>query len=180
MKIDPAAFRILVVDDDPTTLVAVASILRGEGYRVAEMDDPMEASERIGQEPFDVLIADYKMPEVDGLGLVRRARLLRPDSIRMILAGEGDYEVAVLAIHQGEVYRFMTKPVDEVDLRVNTRLACEHLTLVREVHRLRARVRDDEALLERLERENPDIIRLNRRDDGSIVADDEDVGSGDG
>ncbi|MCB9730273.1 MAG: response regulator [Deltaproteobacteria bacterium] len=166
------AFRVMLVDDDPTSLAMVAAILRNEGYEVSEFGDSARAAEAFEQGHFDVLIADYKMPGLDGLSLLRRARLVRPDSIRMMLTGVGDYEVARSAINLGEVYRFMTKPVDELELATNTRLACEHLALVREVEALRAAMRARDRLLQRLEMDNPGITRVTRRDDGVIVVDD--------
>jgi two-component system probable response regulator PhcQ len=169
----PAApYRVMLVDDDPTTLATVAAILRGEDYEVVEFSDSLKAADACESKGFDVLITDYKMPGLDGLSLVRRARLVRPDSIRMMLTGVGDYDVARNAINQGEVYRFMTKPVDDLELVVNTRLACEHLSLVREVEQLRNGMRARDRLLDHLERTNPGITRVHRRDDGVIVLDD--------
>lgn len=168
----PSDHRVLVVDDDPTTLLTVASILHDEGFQVTEIDDALEAAERIAREPFDVLVTDFKMPGLDGLSLARKAKLLRPDTIRIMLTGLGDYEIAVAAINQGEVYRFMTKPVDEVELRINVRLGCEHLSLLREVARLRGEMKERDALLRRLERRNPGITAVKRRSDGAIPVDD--------
>ncbi|MEZ4266658.1 MAG: response regulator [Myxococcota bacterium] len=172
MTRDPATpYRVMLVDDDPTSLVTVAAILRGENYEVTEFSDSLAAAAAFEAKSYDVLITDYKMPGLDGLSLVRRARLVRPDSIRMMLTGVGDYEVARSAINQGEVYRFMTKPVDDMELTVNTRLACEHLSLVREVETLRREMRARDRLLERLERSNPGITQVHRREDGVIVLD---------
>lgn len=167
--------RVMLVDDDPTSLVTVAAILRGEDYEVIEFADSLKASEAFESRGFDVLITDYKMPGLDGLSLVRHARLVRPDSIRMMLTGAGDFDIARNAINQGEVYRFMTKPVDDLELIVNTRLACEHLALVREVESLRRGMRARDRLLDHLERSNPGITRVHRRDDGVIVLDDLDT-----
>jgi two-component system probable response regulator PhcQ len=165
-------YRIMLVDDDPTSLLTVAAILRAGPYDLVEFSDALAAADAFEAESFDVLITDYKMPGLDGLALVRRARLVRPDSIRMMLTGLGDYEVARNAINQGEVYRFMTKPLDDLELTVNTRLACEHLALVREVAALRAEMRLRDRLLNHLERRNPGITKVHRRGDGVIVVDD--------
>lgn len=170
-RTNPAEFRIMLVDDDPTTLLTVSSILRSEGYPVVEFSDSTEANSHVGEPSYDILIADYKMPGVDGLSLLRRSKLLHPRAIRMMLTGMGDYEVAIGAINHGEVYRFMTKPVDELELRINVRLAAEHLALVREVEWLRAEVSKKDAVLDRLERANPGITAVERRADGSIVVD---------
>ena len=175
MKINPSDFRILLVDDDPTTLAVVGAILASEGYQVTSESDGARASELVGGTDYDVLVADYKMPGVDGLTLVRRSKLLRPTAMRLMLTGVGDYEVAIAAINQAEVYRFMTKPVDEVELRINLRLACEHLSLVREVERLRREMDARDRLLARLEASNPGITQTHRRADGAIVLEESDL-----
>lgn len=174
-SIDPADFRIMVVDDDPTSLLTVSSILEGEGYVVTAVSDSQRACDVLGEREYDVLLTDYKMPGVDGLTLVRRSKLLRPDAMRLMLTGVGDYEVALAAINQAEVYRFMTKPVDEVELRLNLRLACEHLWLVREVQRLRREMAVRDRLLARMEAVSPGITRMQRRADGAIVLDSADL-----
>lgn len=175
-KINPSDYRVMLVDDDPTSLLTVQSILAAEGYQVTGTSDSAAASDRVGAPDYDILIADYKMPGVDGLTLVRRSKLLRPDAMRLMLTGVGDYEVALAAINQAEVYRFMTKPVDEVELRINVRLASEHLSLVREVQRLRREMDERDRLLARLEAHSPGITQTHRRADGAIVLDDSDLG----
>ena len=167
-------FVILAVDDEPEVLSNLARELRAEGHRVHTLFDADEASRYVAREPFDVVICDYDMPAVNGLELLHRARLVRPDSVRMLLTGRPSLELALEAINRGEVYRFMTKPFDPNELRLNVRLACKHLALQRENERLLREVRKRDTVLERLEQEHPGITRLNRALDGAILVDDQD------
>ena len=172
IKVDPREYRIMVVDDDPTALLMISSILQDEGYQVLEVSDGQAASNMIGNEEFDVILADFNMPGMDGISLLRRAKLLVPSAVRMMLTGEGDYDTAIQAINMGEVYRFMSKPVDEHQLKLHTLRACERVGLEREVVRLRKEMKKRDKLLVKLERDNPGITRVQRRGDGVIVLDD--------
>jgi len=172
IKIDPSDFRIMVVDDDPTTLLMISSLLQEEGYQIIECADGLEASNLIGNEEFDVILADFNMPGMDGISLLRRAKLLRPSAVRMMLTGDGDYDTVIQAINMSEVYRYMSKPVDEHELKLHTLRACERVGLEREVLHLRKEMKKRDKLLTKLERENPGITRVQRRKDGVIVLED--------
>ena len=169
------SFNVLVVDDDAEMLGILTRLLREEGYEVVALQDAEEAAHRLGREPFDVILSDYAMPRMNGVDLLRRARLVCPGALRILLTGQPDLAVAVDAINRGEVYRFMTKPFNPQELRLNLRLACEQLALQRENVRLLAEVRKRDGLLDRLERAYPGITRIRRTADGTILIDEMEV-----
>lgn len=139
--------RILIVDDDPTTLLPLRALLEADGYKVEPFDDPTKALERARRGGVDIIISDYEMPRLDGLQFLRRVRILLPDSVRILLTGRGEYDIAIAAINQGEVYRYMTKPYDEQELRLNVRLAAQQFLLQRRLQELMGEVRKRDAII---------------------------------
>ncbi|HXR34623.1 MAG TPA: response regulator, partial [Candidatus Binataceae bacterium] len=93
--------RILVVEDDPTTLEAWCGMIRTWGFDVCGAVDGEDALERLrGYQPH-VLISDLKMPRRDGLGLLKEMRRLSVNIPTLIISGEGDIPEAVAAIKLG-------------------------------------------------------------------------------
>lgn len=74
--------RVLVVDDDPVVLRSCEKILKTEGYEVVTMSSPRAGLAALGQEHFDALITDIKMPEMDGIELIRQVRT-QPSSVHV-------------------------------------------------------------------------------------------------
>lgn len=106
-----ARSRILCVDDEPAVLGVLERIL-SDRYDVTTCDSGSEALavlERDG--PFQVLLSDQRMPEMDGSALLGAARSLAPDTVRVLLTGHNDFEDAIRAINEGQIFRFLTKPL---------------------------------------------------------------------
>lgn len=151
---------VLLVDDDPWILAAVSKILASENCRVLTTTDPLQALPIIEWENVDVLVADIAMPDVDGVDLVQRARQLFPDVVRILLTGAASLGDALRAINEAEVFRFLTKPVQETELREAVREAfgrreALRLTAARE----RAAARRQAALGE-LEKRHPGLASV--------------------
>jgi len=91
--------KVLVVDDDPFALESMAKVLEGESYQVATVAGGSEALDLLRQDSFDLVLTDLKMPEVDGLEVLRQAREMAPqaggvDPHRICLSGVGDRGLA--------------------------------------------------------------------------------------
>ncbi len=102
-------------------------------------------------EPIDVVISDHLMPGMTGLEFLSLVRDRYPHAIRIMLTGHADTSTALKAINEGEIYRFLTKPCDPIELQIALHLACEKLQLERENRRLRAIVSTDPHLAAKLE-----------------------------
>lgn len=165
--------KLLLVDDEDYVRKALRRALRREPYDIEEADGPKAALELMGREPFDVVIADHLMPEMTGLQLFGIARSRWPDTMRIILTGHADMQTAIDAINQGEIYRFLTKPWDDVELKITLFNACERLDLERENRRLLSMVRRQAEVLDQIEQEHPGISRVRRDEDGAIVVPEE-------
>ena len=125
------AYRILLVDDEPNVLSALRRVFRQENYDVVTCQQPREALELLKREPFNVIISDFMMPGMDGGELLRQARQIEPDLIRIMLTGHADVNAVVGAVKTGAVYKFILKPWNDEDLRVTVALALERQELNR-------------------------------------------------
>lgn len=163
--------RILLVDDEVGVTNALRRSLRREGYEITACNSGQEALVTLKTETFDMLISDHRMPGMSGVELTRLCRDRYPDMMRLMLTGQVDAQMAIEAINQGEVYRFITKPWDDVELKVTLWMAFEQLDLLRENRRLLALVRRQDALLERLEHEHPGVSSIVRDETGAILLD---------
>ena len=102
--------RILLVDDDPDILAAFKRRLRKRFHlETAEGGEHgLEAVE--DQDPFAVIVSDMRMPGMNGIQFLSEVRERAPDSVRMMLTGETDLQVAAEAVNEGNIFRFLTKP----------------------------------------------------------------------
>src|SRR5688500_9470545 len=103
--------RILVVDDDPLTRLQLRTVLGLDGHEVEEADDGLAALERLRAEPFALVIADWWMPRLDGLGVLAAVRAERVPVGVVLLTGHGDTAMALEAMKAG-ADDFVTKPFE--------------------------------------------------------------------
>ena len=100
----------MLVDDDVNILDAYRRVLRGK-LELSVAEGGKEALTILKRsDPFAVIVSDYRMPEMDGIEILARARELCPDTVRIMLTGQADMQAAIDAINQGNIFRFLTKP----------------------------------------------------------------------
>lgn len=129
-EVQPAPYRLLLVDDDPHVLAALRRVFRQENYEVIICQDPKEALNLISRESFQLIISDYMMPGMNGGDLLKQARTIQPDMIRIMLTGHADVNAVISAMKSGAVYKFILKPWNDDDLRVTVALALEQYVLL--------------------------------------------------
>jgi DNA-binding NtrC family response regulator len=105
--------RVLIVDDDPALLQALPETLRlrMSGVAVDTADSAAAALDRIAARDYDAIVADIKMPGMDGLALLAEIRGRRPDTPTLMITGHGDEDLAVRAL-RGGAYDLIEKPID--------------------------------------------------------------------
>ena len=108
------ARRILVVDDEINICNALRRSLRKEGYEILVANEPAQGLEILKAEKIDLVLSDHLMPNMTGLEFLSIVRDRHPNSVRILLTGHADMETAIKAINDGQVYRFLTKPWDDV------------------------------------------------------------------
>lgn len=131
-----ASWSVLCVDDEPSILSALRRVLRTEGCRILTAGSGAEALALLEAEPVDVVVSDMRMPVMDGARLLAEVRARWPGTARVLLTGYADMEATVLAINEGQIYRYIHKPWDETELRLTVRQAAERQVLQRERDRL--------------------------------------------
>ncbi len=161
---------ILVVDDEPGVVKAVARIFVSSGIRVETATDPLAALDRIGRlAGLRLVISDFLMPEMDGLEFLTRVRQFNPEILRIILTGNADLEAVLTAINQVGVYKFILKPWNQHDLYWTVVRALEMDELRREKEVLQARMTKQSQLLERIEKIYPGITKVEKDEDGAVI-----------
>jgi YesN/AraC family two-component response regulator len=104
--------RILFVDDDENILAGYKRNLRSK-FSVTTNPNAVEALEHIKtSEPYSVVVSDFKMPAMDGITFLSWVKEFSPDSARIILTGFADINNAINAVNEGNVFRFLTKPIN--------------------------------------------------------------------
>lgn len=129
--------RVLAVDDEEVVCESIRRVLTGEGYHVRTTTSSKEGVELLRREHFDLLLLDIKMPEMDGIEVLRRARDVSPETEVLIVTGYATIDTAVEAIKLG-AFDYLEKPVSPPQLLVATARALERKHLVDLTQRLRS------------------------------------------
>jgi two-component system nitrogen regulation response regulator NtrX len=131
--------RILTIDDEKAIRFALKDILELEGYQVDQAEDGPTGLDLLIQQKYDVVLCDIKMPRMDGLEVLERARTLAPDAAFIMLSAHGNIELAVEATKKG-AFDFLPKPPDLNRLLVTVRNALDRSKLVTETKTLKKKL----------------------------------------
>ena len=135
--------RVLVLDDEENIRFFFTEALKREGYDVHTVARGDRAIELFRQESFDVAVVDLKLPDTDGLEVLKTFRQTRPGTPVIMITAHGTRQIALQALREG-AYDYFTKPFDLDEMRVVIRRAVEKAELVQEVERLRRQVEQGE------------------------------------
>ena len=143
---------VLFVDDEVNILRALQRLLRNESMTVLTASSPQEALEVLDKAEPEVVVTDQRMPEMSGVDLLYAVRDRHPDIVRMMLTGYTEMKIAVEAINRGEIYRLITKPWNDEELKATLRQAFDHCDLKREIQRLNRVTREQNFKLQDMNR----------------------------
>lgn len=177
--------KILLVDDEIGVINALRRLLRQapcqHGRKTYELDveyftNPIEALQYLKHEPVDLILSDYRMPEMDGTTFLVATRESQPDASRLILSGYADLNGLQRAINEAAIDRFISKPWNDYELMATIAQSLSLRELIVENRRLADLMRLDigeitpaEHEARRLESLEPGITRVSWGPDGSVM-----------
>jgi len=165
--------QILVVDDEKLVLNAIKRTLRSENYTTLTAQSGDEGLILLENHDVELVVSDYNMPGMSGLDFLKRVKKDYPHILTIMLTGHAEIEIAINAINEAGVYKFILKPWEDADLKITIRRALESLELIKERNSLAKQVKDKDIILQNLEEEYPGITKVERDEDGYIIIDDE-------
>ncbi len=121
---------LLIVDDEANILSALRRMLHQEGYRILTADSANSGLEVLAQNSVQVILSDQRMPGMNGTEFLRRVKELHPNTVRIVLSGYTDLESVTQSINEGALYKFLTKPWTDEQLREQIRDAFRYYDAV--------------------------------------------------
>ncbi|MFQ5696869.1 MAG: HD domain-containing phosphohydrolase [Myxococcota bacterium] len=144
---------VLFVDDEVNIRRALIRLFRNEPVQVYQAASADQALAILSRVPVEVVISDHRMAHRTGVELLSEVRERWPEVVRMLLTGYTDMEVAIEAINHGEIYRLITKPWNDDELRATVRGAIDACRMQREIQRLDSLTREQNRELQQMNRE---------------------------
>lgn len=148
----PQERLLLLVDDEVNITTSLKRLLRSDGYRILTATSGQEGLELLATNPVGVIISDQRMPAMTGVEFFQRVKDIYPDTVRIVLSGYTELKSVTDAINEGAIYKFLTKPWDDEQLRDHVREAFQRYELKQENVRLGRE----------LERANAELSEVNR------------------
>lgn len=130
---------ILIIDDERAIRKTLVEILGFEGYKLEEASDGEEGLKKFSEKKYDLVLCDIKMPKLDGIEFLEKARELNPDVPIIMISGHGNIDTAVEAVKKG-AFDYISKPPDLNRLLITIRNAAEKQDLVTETKVLKRKV----------------------------------------
>ncbi len=108
---------LLLVDDEPNILASLKRLLRRDAYHILTAGSGQEGLDVLASHAVDVIVSDQRMPGMLGADFLRKAKLLCPQTIRIMLSGYTELQAVTDAVNEGAIFKFLTKPWDDHQLR---------------------------------------------------------------
>ncbi|HEY9118577.1 MAG TPA: EAL domain-containing protein [Marinobacter sp.] len=108
---------LLLLDDEENILRALTRLLRRDGYRILATTSVKEAFSLLAANQVQVIVSDQRMPEMSGTDFLSEVKAIHPETVRIVLSGYTDLKSVTDAINEGAIYKFLTKPWDDKQIR---------------------------------------------------------------
>ena len=127
---------LLFVDDEQNILSSLKRLFRPLGYTIHTANSGTEALSVLEKETVDIVVSDMRMPEMDGAQLLEQIATRWPNTVRILLTGYADIASTIAAVNQGGIWKYVSKPWDDNDLKQSVHNALERKFLLEEKRRL--------------------------------------------
>lgn len=142
-------FTLLIVDDEENVLSALKRIFIEENYTILTATSAAGALEIMKARTVQLVISDHRMPGMTGAEMLKRIKEDWPETIRIMLTGYADVNSIMGAVKDGAVYKFITKPWNDEDLRLTVSLALQQYVLIQENRQLKEVAKSQQATITR-------------------------------
>jgi diguanylate cyclase (GGDEF)-like protein/PAS domain S-box-containing protein len=163
LRFRPKQRTLLLVDDEPNVISSLKRLFRQDGHAIVTANSGAEGLAVLATQKVDVIISDQRMPGMTGVEFLREAKLKYPDTIRIVLSGYTELQSVTDAINEGAIYRFLTKPWDDAQLREQISKAFKHKELLEENQQLDIKIRTTNQELVAANRHLGDVIHSTRQ-----------------
>jgi diguanylate cyclase (GGDEF)-like protein/PAS domain S-box-containing protein len=162
LRFRPKQRTLLLVDDEANVLASLKRLFRRDGHTIVTAASGAEGLAMLAVHKVDVIISDQRMPGMTGVEFLREAKQKYPDTIRIVLSGYTELQSVTDAINEGAIYRFLTKPWDDDQLRDQINKAFEHKELLEENQQLDIKIRTTNQELVAANRHLGDVVKSTR------------------
>ena len=131
--------QILIIDDEKAIRKTLSEILSFEGYKIDEASDGEEGLKKFAANNYGLVLCDIKMPKIDGIEFLEKAKLINPDTPIIMISGHGNIDTAVEAVKKG-AFDYISKPPDLNRMLITLRNATERQDLVTQTKVLKRKV----------------------------------------
>jgi response regulator RpfG family c-di-GMP phosphodiesterase len=144
---------VLFVDDEENVVKSLNRLLRKERYEFLTASSGHEGLAILRRQPVQVVLSDQKMPDMTGTEFLQEVKRLYPDTVRIVISGDANLDSILESINKGEVYRFLTKPWNDKELKVTIQQCLDQHHLLQE----------NRKLLEQIKGQNEELKEINEK-----------------
>ena len=162
-------YTILVVDDEELFIEYIQRVISDENYNVITAASAQEGLDILEKQQVSMVISEYEIPLMNGLEFLEKVRIIYPNILTVMVTDHADIDLAIKAINEAGVYKFLLKPLDDIDFKNLIKKTLESLQVIKERDVLIRKVKTHESTLKDLEKRYPGITKVERDEDGYIL-----------
>jgi DNA-binding NtrC family response regulator len=163
---------ILVVADEEFFIENIQRVLSDENCNVIAASRGQKGLDILKKQQVSMVISEYKLPFMNGLEFLEKVRIIYPDILTVMVTEHADIELAIRAINEAGVYKFLLKPLDDIYFKNMIKKTLESLQVIKERDVLIRKVKTHESTLKDLEKRYPGITKVEKDEDGYILPND--------
>ena len=149
--------KVLIVDDEPDLLSSMRRALKKESYETLTAGNGPDALKAMKGSEISMVIADYMMPGMNGIQLLKEIRITYPYVLTIMMTALPDVEIAMSAINEAGIYKFILKPIEINSLKITVRRALESLDMEQD---LLQKIKGQDTILQEIEKRFPGITHF--------------------